>query len=365
MAGDVARCWRFPILLLGFAALFAGVAGGLARLGWPSGASLAALHGPLMASGFFGTVISLERAVALGQRWAYSAPLAAGPGALAALASIPAPVPAMLSVLGSALMLGASISVWLRQRELFVLTLVLGAAAWTGGNALWLAGFPFYAIVPWWMAFLVLTIAGERLELSRLLPPSAVARRIFCALVVVLFVGVAVSPIFREAGTLALGAALVGLALWLLRQDIARRTVKGTGLTRFIAVCLLSGYVWLAAGGAVMLTAGLGFGGPTYDAAVHAVMLGFVFSMVFGHAPIILPAVLRVAVPYHPYFYVPLVLLHGSLLVRFAADITLESAWRTWGGAFNAIALLAFLLGTLASVLRGAAVPARPGLKAS
>ena len=46
------------------------------------------------------------------------------------------------------------------------------------------------------------------------------------------------------------------------------------------------------------------------------------FSMVFGHAPIIFPAVLRVAVPYHPTFYVPLALLRGSLILRLAGDAT-------------------------------------------
>jgi len=83
------------------------------------------------------------------------------------------------------------------------------------------------------------------------------------------------------------------------------------------------------------------------------VLLGFVFSMVFGHAPIIFPAVLRVAVPYHPYFYVPLALLHASLVVRLAGDIALSLEWRAWGGALNAIALAAFVLGTISAVVRG------------
>ena len=59
------------------------------------------------------------------------------------------------------------------------------------------------------------------------------------------------------AARMVFGAALLALALWLLRQDIARRTVKDTGLTRFIAVCLLSGYAWLALAGAIMLGGGL------------------------------------------------------------------------------------------------------------
>ena len=82
-------------------------------------------------------------------------------------------------------------------------------------------------------------------------------------------------------------------------------------------------------------------------------MLGFVFSMVFGHAPIIFPAVLRVAVPYHPVFYVPLALLHLSLALRLAGDLAVQPDWRSMGGALNAVALLAFILNTIAAVIRG------------
>jgi hypothetical protein len=77
--------------------------------------------------------------------------------------------------------------------------------------------------------------------------------------------------------------------------------------------------------------------------------------MVFGHAPIVLPAVLRVSVPYTPYFYLPLALLHLSLLIRVAGDWMTLVQWRAWGGALNGIALLAFVLGTITAVLRGLA----------
>lgn len=353
--GDIGPPWRVPLLLLAFASLFLGVDAGLARLGWPSpGAGFAGVHGPLMASGFFGIVISLERAVALGRRWAYAAPLLSGLGALAVMLAAPPVAAPWLFVMGSAVMLAASVVIYLRQRELFTLTLALGAACWTLGNLLWLDGHRIYEIVPWWIAFLVLTIAGERLELSRLLPPSPVAKRVFALLLAGLLLGVAVSPLDWDAGTRVLGFTLAGLALWLVRQDVARRTVKGQGLTRFIAVCLLSGYVWLAVGGmSMLLSGGLGYGGALYDAALHAVMLGFVFSMVFGHAPIIFPAVLRVAVPYHPYFYAPLALLHASLLIRLAGDWTLSLPWRAWGGMLNGVAVLAFVVGTVAAVIRG------------
>lgn len=359
MSADVPVAWRVPLLVLAFASLFVGMAAGLARLGWlfPAPvADLAALHGPLMASSFFGTVISLERAVALSRRWGYFGPLLTGLGATAGIIGAPFAAAPMLVVMGSAVLLAASLVFYRRQRELFTLTLALGAACWLLGNLLWLAGRPIYVSVPFWIGFLVLTIAGERLELSRLLPPSAVARRVFVASIVVLLAGIALSAFAWTAGTLLLGAGLLVLSLWLMRQDIARRTVKGRGLPRFIAVCLLTGYVWLALSGlAILVSGGLNYGGASYDAALHAVLLGFVFSMVFGHAPIILPAVLRVAVPYTPYFYLPLALLHVSLMIRLVGDWAMLAQWRAWGGALNGIALLAFVLGTIAAVLRGLA----------
>jgi hypothetical protein len=364
MSAALAVAWRAPMLVLAFVSLFAGLAAGLARLGWPFPApvaELAVLHGPLMASGFFGTVISLERAVALSRRWGYLGPLLTGIGAAAGIAGLPVFLAPLLIVAGSAVLLAASVVFYRRQRELFTLTLALGALCWLLGNLLWLAGRPVHVAVPFWIGFLVLTIAAERLELSRVLPPSAAARRAFVAAVCVLLAGTALSVFVWSAGTLLLGAGMLFLALWLLRQDVARRTVQGRGLPRFVAVCLLTGYAWLALSGLAMLASGgLGYGGASYDAALHAVLLGFVFAMVFGHAPIILPAVLRVAVPYTPYFYLPLALLHVSLSIRLAGDWLMLAQWRAWGGALNGIALLAFVLGTITAVVRGLRGKARP-----
>jgi hypothetical protein len=121
------------------------------------------------------------------------------------------------------------------------------------------------------------------------------------------------------------------LALWLFAFDLARVTVRQSKLPRFVAVCLLAGYFWLAAGGALIALS------VAYDAALHAIFVGFVFSMVFGHAPVILPAVLRVSFPYHPVLYLPLALLHASLAVRVAVS-TQPGAWG------NAAAIALFIL---------------------
>jgi hypothetical protein len=346
-----------PLLILGFVGLFVGTGAGLARLGWAVpdvAATAAALHGPLMICGFFGVVISLERAVAIGGPWAYGGPLLAGAGGIATIAGATAIAP-WLFVAGSLVLLAATLDIFRRQRALFTFTLTLGALSWSAGNVLWATGSTVHQVVPWWLAFLILTIAGERLELSRFLPPSPVARRVFAIILALIGAGLLGGRLVWGAQVFAAG--LLALALWLLKQDIARRTVRGKGLTRFIAVCLLSGYVWLAIGAAVVLGAGgLAPGSPSYDAALHALALGFVFSMVFGHAPIIFPAVLRVAVPYHPTFYLPLALLHVSLIVRLAGDAVGSFDATRAGGLLNALALAAFILSTVSAVIRGASI---------
>jgi hypothetical protein len=356
MPANLAPWQRLPLLALGFVALFAGTAAGLARLGWqlPDAATaLVALHGPLMICGFFGSVIALERAVAIGRLWAYAGPLAAGLGTLALLGGLQREAP-WFYVAGAAVLSAASVDVLRRQPALFTVTLVLGAFAWLAGSARWALGFAVHEVVPWWIAFLVLTIAGERLELSRFLPPSPVAVRVFAGLLGACIAGLAGGTHGMAWGGPLFAAALLGLAIWLVRQDIARRTVRGKGLTRFIAVALLSGYLWLAVGASVALAAGgLSPGTRGYDAALHAVLIGFVFSMVFGHAPIIFPAVLHVAVPYHASFYLPLALLHLSLLVRLVGDASGEFAILHLGGALNALALVAFVVGMLSAVVRG------------
>ncbi|MFZ2525841.1 MAG: hypothetical protein WAW87_11090, partial [Candidatus Ferrigenium altingense] len=297
--GDLGVPFRLPLLIMGFASLALGVLAGLSRLGWNAPlpfAQLVNLHGPLMVSGFLGTVIGLERAVALGRRWAYAAPLLTGLGGIAILLGFPLSLGASAMAAGSAVLLGGTVLITLRQRELFMVTMALGAFSWLMGNLLWLIGAPVPSVVALWINFLVLTIAGERLELSRFLPPSPVARLVFKAILAVLVTGGFL--VVTGVGFVMYGIGLLGLALWLLRQDIARRTVRERGLTRFIAVCLLSGYAWLAIGSMVLLAFG-NLTGAAYDMVLHAILIGFVFSMVFGHAPIIFPAVVRVRMPYH------------------------------------------------------------------
>jgi len=354
---------RLPLLALGVVGLVVGIGAGLGRLGWSVpdvAAASAALHGPLMIGAFLGVVIGIERAVALGRRWAYLGPLLAGLGGVAAVGGAVV-AGAWLGVAGSVVLLVATLAVCHRQPAPFTFVLALGAGCWAVGNATWALGAAPHAAVKWWLAFPILTIAGERLELSRFLPPSPVAVKVLAAVLTALVAGLP-----GDGGRL-FGLGLLGLSAWLLKQDLARRTVRGRGLTRFIAVCLLSGYGWLLIAAGMLLAAGrLAPGAPSYDAAVHAIALGFVFSMVFGHAPIIVPAVLRVRVAYHPVFYAPLVLLNASLACRLAGDVLGRFAWTRTGALLNAAAIALFVLVTATAVARGrrlAPVAAAPAPK--
>jgi hypothetical protein len=73
--------------------------------------------------------------------------------------------------------------------------------------------------------------------------------------------------------------------------------------------------------------------------------------MVFGHAPIILPAVLRVAVPFAARLYVPLGLLHASVALRVAAGLAGWPGVRQAAAWLSVLAIAAFIA-TVVSLVR-------------
>lgn len=349
----VRRVGPFPLMAMAMAALLAALWAGLLRLGWALPLlqpTLPMSHGPLIIGGFLGTVIGVERAVALGRPWAYLGPLLTGLGGLALLIGMTGLPGPLLITLGS-LMLVVVFGLILRlQLAPFTVTMALGALLWLVGNLLWLFGWPVYQIVLWWLGFLTLTIAGERLELNRVLRLSGKVQQLFQLAVAIFLVGLAVTLFHLDSGMRLAGVGLVALAGWLLRYDIARYTVRKTGLTRFIALCLLTGYVWLGLGGLLALFYGGVTAGLAYDASLHTVFLGFVMAMIFGHAPIIFPAVLGKPMNFSSLFYSHLALLHLSLLLRVGGDLMIWLPARQWGGLLNVVAILVFMANTVRAV---------------
>ena len=337
------RRLRLIPLAFGAGSLLVGLWVGLARLGLalPGGMpALAEFHGALMISGFLGTVISLERAVAIGRWWGYTAPILSAIGAAALIVGAPVFAGGAFLLAGIALTF-ISATIVVRQPALFTVILTIAAACWVGGTLVWLEEAPAAYVAGWWLAFLVLTIAAERLELSRLLSPPRSSQLTFILATALLIIG-AVRGELASATAPFSGVGLLAVTAWLVRHDIARRTIRLSGQARFSAACLLAGYFWLGLAGLVLLVAPPGTTAFSYDAAVHAVAIGFVLSMIFGHAPIILPAVVGLRIRYSPAAYGPLVLLHVSVLLRVAADLFERVELRAISGPVTIVALAGY-----------------------
>ncbi len=337
---------RPVMIVLVAVCLLSGITGGLLRAGvrlpaldhsaWAAQAT--GLHAALMICGFLGTVIGIERAVALRAAWAFMAPLASIAGAVSILNSQPM-WGAWLFAAASVVFVVVNVKIVSRQTAPHTWLLLLSAVVWLAGNLHFMRhGLDNATLAPWF-GFLVLTITAERLEMSRLMRNRPGAQAMLIGVVGMLLAGVLLSLWQPVHGGVLYGAGLFLLALWLGAFDIARHTVRAQALTRYMAICLLSGYAWLAVAG--LCWAAYAVGWPCRDAALHALGLGFIVSMVMGHAPVILPAVAGIKLHFDHRFYLPLLALHGSLLVRLLPG-GFDPAWRAMGSGLNALAIVLF-----------------------
>ncbi|MEU8661385.1 hypothetical protein [Actinoplanes philippinensis] len=354
----IAVRYRLPALAGAAIALLGGLYAALLLLGMPVAAPpspVEDVHGPVMVFGFTGTLIALERAVALGRPWALLSPAASALGATLLLVTGPSYAGRVLMMIAPAALLAVYGALWRRQPSVALLAQAAGAFAWYAAAFLWLAGFTVPEIVPWLVTFVVATIAGERLELAHVALTGGRGPELwFRAALSALVLGATAATVAPGPGTVFFGLALLAVTAWLAVFDVARRTIRAAGLPRYAAAGLLAGYAWLALAGLLWAGAGPVSEGPRYDATLHAVFLGFVVSMIFVHAPVILPAVLRRPLPYHPVLYLPLALLHVSLLVRVALGdaAALEPVWR-WSGTVNIVAVLLFVVCAFSVACRG------------
>jgi hypothetical protein len=347
---------RLPLLAMALVSLIAGLWAGLLRMGVDLPQlrpQLAGLHGILMVLGFLGTQIGLERAVALRRGWPYLIPAGAGAGALWLLFGLPETVGQIMLTVAGVLLVGVFVVVHRIEASWHNTIMGLGALCWAVGAGAWLYGGAIVDVVPWLAGFLILTIVGERLELSRMARPPGQSRVLLQIGVVVFMVGLVLACPEPTLGIRLAGVGLLAQVLWLVRCDIARRTIRQTGATRYMAAALLAGYFWLAVASVLWIVdAPLTGGGYSYDLMLHTIFVGFVFSMIFAHAPVIVPAVLGVKLPYRPSFYLPLALLHVGLVIRVVgAAAENDHLWRC-GGILNEVAIVLYLALAASSAIR-------------
>jgi hypothetical protein len=340
---------RLALLLLGGACLLAGLDAGLLLLGLPAPITadrLLDVHAQLMLVGFLGTLISLERAIAIRRPWGYLAPIGTGVGALLMLSVLPVVLGQAVQAAGLAVLVVVYAVAWRRAGSTALAIQWLGAFLALGGALLWIAQVPTGTVFPWLAGFLVLTIAGERLELAHVAAPPPAAEQALLIIACAIGATAAASVLWPTPGSELYGASLLAVVAWLLTYDVARRTVHARGLPRFTAVNLLLGMAWLGVAAVTLLVRGPLTDGPGYDIVIHAIGLGFAMSMVLAHAPIILPAILLRPLPYRPVLYVATVSLQAALLVRVAGDLR-EVGWAWQAGGAGTVAALLMFAGTV------------------
>lgn len=344
---------RLPLLALGAMALLAAGWGGLSRIGvmprLPGDS--ATYHGALMVSGFVGTLIALERAVVVRRWWAELAPALSGLGGIGMIVGVAEPLPALAIAAAALVLVGVTITGAPASPGLAVVLMSAGALAWAAGNGLMALGEPPVRSAPWWIGFVVLTIAAERVELSRALRPSARMTIVFGGACSILAIGIALTLVDPTWGIRIAGLGSLVLALWLSLRDRPPGAARTLPLPRYIAVAIAVGHAWLAVGALFMIGYDGVPAGGRYDAMLHAIFAGFVLSMIFAHGPIVIPAIAGVAIGYRRALYAPLAVLNVGLLARVAGDALDRSNLLDLGGALIGVAVLLFM-GTMLSSLR-------------
>jgi hypothetical protein len=344
----------FGLLMAGAAAgLLTGLYSGLVLLGTglPSPVNLpGGAHGPLMINGFLGALIALERAAALERGWTYAAPLSFVLATIGMFLGLDGFSAAFL-IAGSILLVVLLGWLMYRHPATHHLIMLAGGIALLAGNAGYVSGLPVNEVVAWWVAFPVLTIFGERLELNRIMRPPEKARLVFTVLIFLWLAALAYMHQSRETGWVVSSILLLPVALWLVKYDIARRTIRTQHWSRFSALNMLTAYAWIVVAGVLGASYGLPYAGPVYDAILHLFFVGFVFSMIFAHAAVIIPALTGLTVPWSRYFYLPYVLINVFLAARVLGDLFWIPAWRMAGAWGNVAAIMLFLLGILVGVV--------------
>jgi len=174
------------------------------------------------------------------------------------------------------------------------------------------------------LGFPILTIIGERVELSRYISPRLLSRMRWglaaCAVAFLLLL-IAENPV--PAGV---WAVLLGLAvLPLLSSESSLVRAAGASperLHRYLGKHLVVAYFWFFLGLALTMAWAVGGSGPAlFDASLHALAVGFIGTMILAHAPLVVPAILHLNVAHEGLSFVPLALLTAGNLLRVGGQV--------------------------------------------
>jgi len=327
--------WGIPLIFL---VLLGGVFGGFVRIGWLqySLQGISVSHGLLMTGAFMGSLISLERNMAMRSPWWGMVPFVC----------ISSTIFFYLGELSIGLMAlltastGLAIMLYLQLASHFKIgkcLMFIGALSWLMGNIMVYKSnmIPMGSI--WWEAFILFTILGERIELGEI-GIKFIGETLLFWLFLGLFIVGMVLP-FHGIGPFIMGCSIIGIGLWFLVKDRKSMVFSRNGRNQFNSMAILLGYIWLIVHGLWMI---LGRDQPFfYDVMVHSFFLGFAFSMIWGHVSSLFPMICGLnGNAFHPRFWWGLAIFETSLLGRIGACVLESSFWRQFFSVANGIILL-------------------------
>jgi hypothetical protein len=332
---------RLVFMLFPIVGLVFGLLAGWLRIGWFIPVyGLAGFHGVLMLGGFLGSLICFDKAVATKKNWAFLVPACSGLSVVAFLFN--------QATLGYSLQIAASLGlvfiyIFLAKKteENNTLLMLIGAMCWLAGNVLLFQTHFYPTVFPWWIAFILFTIVGERLELSGFLPVPKWNKYLLIILLLVTLIGFMLP--YHGMGRTVTASGIMALALWLLRFDLARTLLKKKRQYLYTGLSLTFGYVWLFASGLFMIF--VNSGAFAFDALLHSYFLGFAISMVMAHGPIIFPSLLnKTGHRFHSVLWLWMGVFQVSVAVRILADLQEIPLLRKWAGMINGLIILVFLM---------------------
>ncbi len=332
---------RLALFLMPMAliALILGIITGWERLGIRTTPLLPhAEHGGLMVACFLGGLVMLERAVAVKKLWGYSGSFLCAAGTVLFLAGEPGAASISITVAAFLYILLLFTQQTIQPADGLLIALCGGICLLTG-NALLMVRDLYPLSVNWWMGFLLFTILGERIPV----PKSFRSIQFFPSIAMITLITGLILP-FHGAGAYIFGGSLILLGIWLLFSENYFFHLKR--LKRHMNIAKVFAYSWLIITGGLLVT-----GMTYYDATLHSFFLGFVFSMIFAHGPLMLPRVFRFEGDlYNPVLTWLLIALEVSVILRISGSLTQSNNLVRWGGLMNGSLILIYFI-TLGVVL--------------
>lgn len=297
-------------------------------------------HGAIMVGSFLTTVVIIERIITFRNKIIFLLPLI-NVLSLVFFLFDQYKIGYVLLIISASGLTVVMIYFTFKFKELPNYLLTIGALCLLIGNLFLMFFGKYPPATIWWIAFFLFTIVAERLELTRYLPVTKRQKILLTIFLIIFIVGMFIK--FHLYGKYISSLSLILTAGWLLKFDIATKNIRKDGMFKYIGILLLTGYVWLIITAGIFLIESNSM--LVYEAGLHSFFLGFVFSMIFAHAPIILPAVIGKNIKiFGTVLYLWFYILQGSLLFRIAGDLLGSYEARQVSSIFNGIAILGFFI---------------------